>query len=102
MLHVYDPDPDNLQDQLTQALRSAHAHREVASGLWLALTGLRAALDASQDDEEREHLRHLGEQVQQAHQGAQYLAIEMASLVAVLTPKVTALADACLAGNVAA
>lgn len=90
---IYDNDSDDVQAQLAQALKAADQWRTTASGLWKALHGLRAALDACPSDEDKRALRETGEQLQQAHQQAHYTAEMCAEAVRQLTKRLAQLAD---------
>lgn len=100
MAPIYPCDPEAVQEQLLEALPACRKAQEKAAGLWEALTGLRRALDAA-EDEERQDLREMGQRLQQAHQAARYRADVLADAVKDLSKQLRRVSDANLAGRAA-
>lgn len=101
MAPIYPCDPDQIQEQLLELLPACRKAQEKASGLWDALTGLRRALDAADDDEDSQGLREMGQRAQQAHQAARYRADVLADAVKDLTRQLRRISDTNLAGRAA-
>jgi len=101
MAPIYPCDPEAVQEQLLEVLPACRKAQEKAAGLWESLTGLRRALDAAEDDEERQELREMGQRLQQAHQAARYRADVLADAVKDLSKQLRRVSDTNLGGRAA-
>lgn len=93
MAPIYLHDPEEIQAQLQQALRSASSWQDTASHLHLALFALRCAFNACPSEEGRNAIQQQAHQLQEQHQQAQYTAAACQEACQELARQLARLAD---------